>query len=155
MLESWLQSQITKKYANSLGRARYRGPRWIRTEDSAQREDTILIQIGFRYELNYPFAANNVAYQQQIFQYIPQGLAFGLDLSVEQVMMQSLRPYDTTRDLGYIKTLTLAYIPYNKVDQLQLQLSSPTSKLYNNPDPTVKQLFSFVNPNLPGLPQSS
>ena len=87
----------------------------------------------------------------QIFEYLPEGMAYGLNLPMDQVTMQSLQPYDTTATLGYVTTLAFAYIPTVNVTTLSLDLHTPASALYNNPDESVKTLVSMINPSFPIL----
>ena len=114
-----------------------------------QPPNTTLIQVGFLYPLNYPFVLANSLSQRQIFKYMPDGISYGLDIPKENVTMQTLRAYDTTKDLHYITTLALAYVPSSFVEKLALDLHTPAGNIYNNPDPSVKTLFSMVNPALP------
>jgi hypothetical protein len=63
--------------------------------------------------------------------------------------MHTLQPYDTTKDLNYITTLALAYIPSDLVNTLELALQSPASRAYNNRDPSTSALMSMINPSFP------
>ncbi|MCJ1303337.1 hypothetical protein MMC08_006145, partial [Hypocenomyce scalaris] len=63
--------------------------------------------------------------------------------------MQTLQPYDTSESLNYITTLAMAYIPSDMVDNLSLDLHTPPSKLYNNPDGSTNTLMSMINPSVP------
>jgi len=92
--------------------------------------------------------ANSLS-QTQIFTYLPQGVAYGLGISVENITMQTLRAYDTDKYLGYITTLALAFIPNEYVDKLSLDLHTPSNKIYKHPDPSVQTLLSMINPALP------
>ena len=80
---------------------------------------------------------------------MPQGISDGLDISQDNITMQTLRAYDTTKDLHYITTLALAYIPSDMVTKLYLNLHNPVSPIYTNSDKSVKTLFSLINPALP------
>ena len=120
-----------------------------------QPANTTLIQIGFLYPLNYPFVLANSLSQRQIFKYMPPGIAYGLGIPEANVTMQTLRAYDTTKDLRYITTLALAYIPSNMVEKLSLDLHAPVGDIYNNPNKSVKTLFSMVNPQLPIMADDS
>ncbi|KAI9859928.1 MAG: hypothetical protein M1824_003516 [Vezdaea acicularis] len=113
--------------------------------------NTTQIQVGFFYALNYNFVVSNSISQAQIFRYLPEGLAYGLGIDVAEVEMRYLQPYDTTKQLQYITTLAIAYIPDDMVQKLSLDLLSPASPLYNNPDPSIKTLTSLINPSLPVL----
>ena len=111
--------------------------------------NSTLVQVGFNHGLNYPFVVGQWRSAKQIFDYLPSGIAYGLGISADQVKMYSLQPYDTTSDLHYITTLALAYVPTDSVNQLQLDLHTPVSTIYNNPDSSTKFLLSMVNPSIP------
>lgn len=66
--------------------------------------------------------------------------------------MYGLTPFDTTKDLRYITTLAMAYVPSAMVDQLQLDLHTPVALIYDNPNSPVRVLMSMVNPSIPILP---
>jgi len=114
--------------------------------------NTTLVQLGFDYGLNYPFVVHSENTTSQIFAYLPQGVAYGLGISQDQVVMNALLPYDTTDSLGYITTLAQAYIPSDQVSALQQGLHSPLGNVYANPDTPVKTLMGMVNPTIPLLP---
>ena len=111
--------------------------------------DTTLVQIGFLYPLNYPFVLANSVSQKQIFKYLPDGIAYGLNISSENVTMQTLRADDTSQELLYITTLALAYIPSSLVDKLALDLHTPASQIYHSPDASVRTLCGMINPAMP------
>jgi hypothetical protein len=116
--------------------------------------NTTLIQIGFTHELNYAFVSSNPASAGQIFQFLPQGVQYGLAIpaasaDAKDTRMYNLQPYDTSKTMGYITTLALMYIPSEDLNQLAVDLHTPNSPLYNNPDPTVATLMSFINPAIP------
>lgn len=113
--------------------------------------NTTLIQVGFNHGLNYPFVVSQWKSATQIFEYLPYGIAYGLGIEASDVTMYSLQPYDTTADLHYITTLALAYVPSERVTQLQLLLRTPVSDIYDNPDASTKFLISMVNPSIPIL----
>ncbi|KAJ9635880.1 hypothetical protein H2199_008233 [Coniosporium tulheliwenetii] len=113
-------------------------------------ENTVLVQVGFNYGLNYPFVAGTAQSANQIFQYLPQGVSAGLNLSPDKIQMRALEPYDTTADLGYITTLAQFYIPENLFSQLQLDIRTPISGLYTaSEDVAVHTLMSLINPTIP------
>ena len=114
-----------------------------------QPDNTQLIQVGFLYPLNYDFVYQNPQSQQQIFKYLPMGIAWGLSIDVENVTMQTLRAWDTTQDLHYITTLALAWIPTGQVEALGLQVHTPTSRFYHTPDNSTNTLLSMINIALP------
>lgn len=119
------------------------------TAASPAPADSQLIQIGFNYELNYGFVVSHSMASRQIFSYLPQGIADGLGISVENVIMNSLVPYDTQAQLGYITTLALLYIPQSMVSTLALDIHIPTSQLYNDPDPSVNTMMRYINSAIP------
>ncbi|KAK4498985.1 hypothetical protein PRZ48_009496 [Zasmidium cellare] len=114
--------------------------------------NTTLIQVGFNYGLNFPFVVSTENSASQIFAYLPQGIAYTLGLDSQHVKMNALMPFDTTKTMNYITTLAQAYIPANMVDQLQLDLHTPLSAAYKNPDESVRMLMSMINPAIPVLP---
>lgn len=111
--------------------------------------DNTLIQVGFLYPLNYQFVSSNAMSSAQIFMYLPQGIAYGLNLKEEQVIMHSLQPYDTSVSLGYITTLALAFIPTSMVAKLAMAVHTPVSPLYSNPALPVFTIMSHINPAIP------
>lgn len=108
----------------------------------------MLIQVGFKYGLNYPFVVNHTRSAWQIFWYLPVGLAWALNIEKEQVTMHSLQPYNTIEELGYVTTLALAYVPSQMVDTLQLDVNTAVSRLYQNPDGTTASLMNMINPSI-------
>jgi hypothetical protein len=111
-----------------------------------------LIQLGFNYGLNYPFVIGEPDSAGQIFQYLPQGIAYGLGISEHLVKMNALMPYDTSSSLRYITTLAQAYIPSQLVETLEMSIHMPLSEIYSNPEAPVKTLMSMINPTIPILP---
>ncbi|KAE8443509.1 hypothetical protein EG329_001821 [Mollisiaceae sp. DMI_Dod_QoI] len=117
--------------------------------------ETTLIQVGFLYPLNYDFVVGNPLSSAQIFQYLPEGIANGLGLNPNMVVMKSLIPMDTTQQLGFITTLAQMYIPSNMVSTLSLDLHIPTAAIYNNEDQSVNTLVNYINPAIPILSGST
>ena len=115
----------------------------------SQPANTRLINIAFRYPLNYLFVYNHTDSQKQIFYYIPQGISYGLEIDASQIKMQSLRAWDTYEDVGYVTTLALAWIPEGLVDNLALLVSTPVSRFYHNPDNSTAFLLSMINNAIP------
>ncbi|WPG99344.1 Hypothetical protein R9X50_00215800 [Acrodontium crateriforme] len=111
-----------------------------------------LVQLGFNYGLNYPFVVSTENATSQIFAYLPQGIAYGLSIDQNNVVMNALMPYDTTGSLGYITTLAQAYIPSDMVTSLQQALHSPVGPLYSNPDSPIKTLMGMINVAIPLIP---
>lgn len=121
----------------------------------AQPAGTSLVQIGFLYPLSYPFVLANSLSQRQIFKYIVNIISYGLQIPEANITVQSLRAYDTTKDLHYISTLVLFYMPSDHINELSLQLHAPVGILYNNTDRSVKTLASMINPQLPFMADDS
>ena len=63
--------------------------------------------------------------------------------------MHGLEPFDTTRDLGYITTLAIFYLPSEAVGQLITDVSIPVARIYDNPNASVKSLMAMINPTIP------
>jgi hypothetical protein len=99
--------------------------------------------------LNYDFVVGHPLSSAQIFQYLPIGIADGLGLQTDQIVMKSLIPLDTTQQLGFITTLAQVYIPSNMVSTLGLDLHIPTAAIYNNADQSVNTLVNYINPAIP------
>jgi hypothetical protein len=117
--------------------------------------DSTLIQIGFLYQLNYPFVVENPVSSAQIYALLPEGLAYGLGLNVSQIVMKSLVPLNTTAQLGYITTIALAYIPETMVNTLSLDLHIPSALIYHNPSTNVNALMNYIDPAIPIFPGST
>ena len=111
-----------------------------------------MIQLGFLFPLNYEFVVNHPLSSAQIFQFVPQGVADGLGLQTDQVVMHSLVPMDTAGTLGYTTTAALAYIPSNMVSTLGLDLHIPAASIYNNADGSVNTIMNYINPAIPITP---
>jgi hypothetical protein len=112
-------------------------------------EGSTLIQLGFNDLLPYPFVVNTLNSSSQILFFTPQGIQYALQIPGSQIVMNSIRPYDTTKSLGYITTLVLAYIPSDQVNPLSLALHAPNSRLYQQEDEPIRTLFSMLNPEIP------
>lgn len=117
----------------------------------AQPKDTQLIQLGFNQSLNYDFVARHQTTIQQMFAFIPLGIAYGLSIDTANVTMHALQAYNTIEELGYVTCLALAYIPSSLVNQLSLDVRTAVSTLYSNPDGSVNAMMSMINPSIPIL----
>jgi len=115
-------------------------------------EGMTAVQLGFLFELNYEFVVGNPMSSAQIFMFLPRGVADGLQLDPDHVILHSLYPLDTTAKMGFVTTAAMAYIPENMVDTLRLNLGSPSSLLYNNGDVAVNTLVNYLNPTIPLIP---
>jgi len=120
-----------------------------------QPEDTTLIQIGFLCPLNYDFVVANSKSSAQIFAWLQPGLADGLGLQNDQVLIHTLVPLNTAAKMNCITTLALTYIPTSLVQTLRLDLNIPTSPIYNNGDASIASLMNLINPAIPLMPGST
>ncbi|KAF8464009.1 hypothetical protein BDZ91DRAFT_772397 [Kalaharituber pfeilii] len=118
-------------------------------------EGSTLIRIGFDSGLNYPFLVRKPVAVAQIFKYLPKGLSHGLQIPVYNVTMHSLQPYDSRDTVGFIRAIALCYIPVDLVDKLRVNLLTPNSRLYRNPDPTTEALMYMIDPSIPLLATES
>lgn len=113
------------------------------------------IQIGFQYQLNYPFVVSNPLAAAQIYQYLPKGLSHGLNAPIKQMQMVQLEPYSMA-GISYVVTLAIVDIPKSLVSTLNAQIHTPTSQLYEYPnDAGVKSLMNLIDPSIPLIPDGS
>ena len=112
----------------------------------AKPAGSTVVQIAYNYQLNWNYVAANPSSVSQICTYTPQGVAYGLADSQSSVIIADLRSFDTTSTLGYVTTLAILYVPSNQVNTKQLEVRTPNSAQYQNPNPTVKKLMSLINP---------
>lgn len=110
-----------------------------------------LVRFGFLHALNYPFVVENPVAVAQIFEYLPHGLCYGLQIDSSDVIMHTLQPYDTTKTRGYVTTLAFAYIPSDLVNKLDLDRHTPAARLFKNPDAPVSQMIDLLDPSIPLL----
>ena len=110
-----------------------------------------MVQIAFLRPLNYPFVISHIPAIEQIYNYLPIGIAYGLNVDVSNITMHSLQPYDTTATQGFITTVAYAFIPSDMVDLMVLQVSNPAARFHHYPPETsqVYQLILYVNPTFP------
>lgn len=110
-------------------------------------DGTTIIGITFLYPLNYDFVANNGLASAQIFNYLPVAVRATGDFDAAKVQMVNLGPLVSTEStLGYIATVAKMTYPTSLIDQLQLQVKTPNSPLYNNPEGIVRNLTAEINP---------
>lgn len=111
--------------------------------------------MALSYGLHYQYILDHPKAQQQIFKYLPMGLAYGVQISSDDVIMQRLEAYDKTAQLGYVTTLASTWIPSHLIDRLRSRMLDNSNNIYHNPDPSVKQLMSLVLPSIPLLEPST
>lgn len=88
----------------------------------------------------------------QIFSFTPMGVAFGLQIPANRVLMHSIQRYNAPQKRTYTTALALLYIPANLVEELSVSLHNPYSLIYQNPDPSIAQLMSMIDPSIPLIP---
>lgn len=108
-----------------------------------------LVQIGFDQALNWPWVDSHPVLQTQISQWLPTGVAFALGIDASQVPVRNLQPLNTQSSLGYITTIASFNLDAALVEQLRIDIATPSSPLYNNPDASVHELISHINPRIP------
>ncbi|KAG7117346.1 Signaling mucin MSB2 like protein [Verticillium longisporum] len=124
------------------------------TENVAQPEGTVLLQVGFLYAENYEFVSKNPMAAAQLFTLLPIALTDGAGIDAGKVIVTSLVPYDTMPSLGYITTLARFWYPKSMVDQLRMDIKIPNSRLYNNPQQLIYNLTQNINPAIDIIPGS-
>lgn len=55
---------------------------------------------------------------------------------------------DTTKELGHISTVASLWVPTDLVPKFFGDLAKSSSKLYGNPDPSVRTIISMISPSL-------
>ncbi|EEP77805.1 predicted protein [Uncinocarpus reesii 1704] len=119
--------------------------------------NSVAVQLGFNGSLSYDFVVQSTGATTQIFHFLPLGVAYALDIPIDQATVRSLIPYDTATNVGYTTTVAIVYIPSDLVQSLALLLRTPTSRLYNNPDPATRTIMAMLDPTIPltgGLPNN-
>ncbi|KAA8650096.1 hypothetical protein EYZ11_001324 [Aspergillus tanneri] len=114
-------------------------------------KDAIMIRLGFNEKLRYSFVATTTLSSSQIFLYVPKGLMYAMGLSSDQVSMVTIQPLQTH---GYLATTVLAYV--SKTDylwngnssQFEQDMWNPNSRVYEQPNESVKTLFSMLDPSI-------
>ncbi|KAM9885084.1 hypothetical protein VD0002_g7372 [Verticillium dahliae] len=124
------------------------------TENVAQPEGTVLLQVGFLYAENYEFVSKNPMAAAQLFTLLPTALTDGAKIDAGKVVVTSLVPYDTMSSLGYITTLARFWYPESMVDQLRMDIKIPNSLLHNNPQQLIYNLTQNINPAIDIIPGS-
>jgi hypothetical protein len=117
-----------------------------------KQADETLVQIGFNKSLNYAFVSSNSASAGQIFTFLPQGVSDGLGITVSQIRIQSIQPYDTLKQMGFVTALALLYVPTTLVDKLTILLHTPSSGIYLGHElDQINAFMPFINPAIPLL----
>lgn len=105
------------------------------------------VSIGFKYGLNYPFVVSQPLAAAQIFNFLPQGLGYGLDKDADQFEMIDLSPYNK-EGTNYLASVARLYIPSTLVDTLNSSIHDSSSKLFQNPDSTINALMNEIDPDI-------
>ncbi|KAI1102269.1 hypothetical protein F4804DRAFT_343356 [Jackrogersella minutella] len=119
--QSWLPTTIIVQPSTSISTGGQSTAITPWTEPPEQPQDSTLIQIS------EPLAAS------QMFDLLPQGLAYGGGYDAKRVVMYSIRPYDTTARLGYITSQAMVYYPTEGISQLSDDIGYPTTAFQINP----------------------
>jgi hypothetical protein len=109
----------------------------------------MMIQISFLYGEHYMHLVEQPKAAAQLFQLLPRALAYGAGINESDIVMDSIRPYDTLATLGYITSQARLWYPNSKVDQLADDIKTPNAALYNQADPLAGNLTSQINPAIP------
>ncbi|KAK9452787.1 hypothetical protein V1511DRAFT_463800 [Dipodascopsis uninucleata] len=109
--------------------------------------DSSLIQIGFTYGFNYPFIVENPLAVAQIFEYLPIGIADGLNVSADDLVMQSIVPYQVNGG-SYIASIARLYVPTDLVNTLAVYIHLPTSPIYNTDSEQVNSFMNMIDPTI-------
>ncbi|KAH7336872.1 hypothetical protein B0J17DRAFT_695498 [Rhizoctonia solani] len=121
--------------------------------DADQLKGYSLISLLFNSQLNWAFVTQHAEATGQLFAYTPVMIQNALGLSADQVKtfaLQALTPSTFTGDASEIRTMFLAYIPSDQVDNLAAQLRAKQSPLYVSQTTTIPaQLASLLDPSLP------
>ena len=110
-----------------------------------------LISLLFDGNLPWYFVANQADSQGQIFSWLPVVLWNALGITSDEVKTFALQvyipsTYQSTADVGQLRTMWLAYIPSSNVSSLASLVSTQKSKLYTGvPDPYAT-LASHIDP---------
>ncbi|KAF1995397.1 hypothetical protein P154DRAFT_445465, partial [Amniculicola lignicola CBS 123094] len=105
-------------------------------------------QIGFKWQLNFPFVSRKDG-GNQIFTYLPIAISDALNISLSDVYMNGLKPFDTTQYQGFVTTLALFWIPPDLANSLAAQLRNPPDPFWHNKNQTVNDLTSLINTAFP------
>lgn len=109
-----------------------------------------LVQIGFKYPLNYPFVAENGDAAAQIILLLPKGIAQGLGIDQGEIRMLQLVPHQTTGSEYFLQTIAQFYMPKRSTEQLENLLRTPGSSIYTDQsDPTVSTLMNLIDKDVP------
>lgn len=111
-------------------------------------KNPFLGQIAFKWALNYPFVVANDG-GNQIFWLLPLAISSALNITEDQVVMQGLKPYDTTQFVGYVTTLALFWIPSDLKTNLAAQLRNPLDPLWHHDNPLVNDLTELIDNGFP------
>lgn len=116
--------------------------------ESNPQQNYIVITIGFKKGLNYPFVASHCVASAQIFQYLPKTLSYIFDNNADGVAVKQLVPFQST-SLDYIVTVAEVYFPKDYVSALNQSIQTSYSKFYFNTDPTANSLALLVDSKIP------
>lgn len=110
--------------------------------------DSTVIRLGFDGSLPYDFVATTALSSSQIFLFVPLGLAYGLEIPVNEIRPMFIKP-DNKYKAGYSTTTVQLYIPSKSKHAVSPLLHNRNSRLYNNPDPSVRAIISMLDSSYP------
>lgn len=126
-------------------------PKAITSINTASPADNyILVTIGFKEPLNYPFVVSHSISSAQIFDYLPKVLKspFGGSGEFDDVTVSRIIPFGSL-DTSYIISVAEVYFPDNMVSLLGLLLADTNSKIYQSKDATTAMLALLIDIRVP------
>ncbi|KJZ73074.1 hypothetical protein HIM_07458 [Hirsutella minnesotensis 3608] len=116
------------------------------TENPPER--TVPVQIGFLAPLRYEVVSKNARAAAEILRLLPQALSDASDIPVSSIKLYALAPYDTRDQWGYVTTVAKLYYPEPLLEKLQMDLWSPSSRLYNSGNTDMRKFTALINPKI-------
>lgn len=108
-------------------------------------KDTTSIAVLFKRTMPWMWVVEQRETAAQIFTYMPRLLATGIGSDPQAVTTKELRAYAIN---DTVLTLYLAYVPFNKADDLQAALQDPTAAMTPpNATPVEVQLLKQIDPS--------
>ena len=107
-----------------------------------QPANTTLIHLGLVNPYDYISVARNTTLTNDLFDLIPLGIAYALNDTNAETMVQELQPYEASRKLN---TLAQGFIPTSQVDLLNTSLHDRSSRLYTSPNASINAVMSTLD----------
>jgi hypothetical protein len=115
---------------------------------TALAQDKMLVQIAFKYGLNYQFLQESNS-GNQIFEFLPMAISDALGIPKSEISNYAIRGANTIQYKRWITTLAIFVIPKVMSETLANNLTQPASAFYHNSDETVRALTDLVDPTWP------